>query len=594
MKKEKTYVETLETPKTGDYRASRKLMRELSNDEPEVILATSQAFQYLNKNSWRRILKRADLVVFDEFTNSGAGAIEGILGFLREFSKNPSGTKVMILDASMTHPDLYVPAFKKHLSGRGMAYTPLEVLVSRVEADPTVRTFRINSMNALYYRIHLDFPLKYHAMGLAVHSQIPDWNAVIAGVKELLKEEKMEFEKLLKEGKVVFYVDNRLYVDDLTEFLVEKGYTAIPVHSGIGLSDEELKGNVVGTSSLAFGVNLENHEVLVFVAPYPGYRYDNNAYGIELYRQVIKRLRGTETKEKHIVFVGLTGGGEDYSEGIAYLSLVGFIRNLLLNRDFHVRPPMFSGKGRFFRSRGGGLRPGQRREVPFEVFIRDYYPQLKRLFMAAGFSLKPVFRFEFSLSDDWELPVPFRVHRITGEHIARDFVLEVLPMRVQFDHVERFGEFMKDTKYKKSAELLRDLVPRVEEYLSSTNEYELAKKLEKALRPSYILAGYSSLLMVPFLYPSHVEEIPYGIESPLKRLFTGDPRYAEIPVKVIEKDKGVENFGILAIHPAFGMPTRRGDVSVQEKLKFMLTEERLKKNRLYLPNVWKGYDWIKR
>lgn len=190
------------------------------------------------------------------------------------------------------------------------------------------------------------------------------------------------------------------------------------------------------------------------------------------------------------------------------------------------------------------------------------------------------------------------VHRILGEHLTRDFTLEVTPLKVQFDHTERFREVLMDRKYRKSAELLRSLIPpRIDEYLPpSKNEYELAKKLEKALRPSYILAGYSSILMVPFLYPRHVKEIPYSIESPLKRLFSGDPRYTEIPVKVVDKDRGgVENFGILAIHPAFGMTTHRGgDIPVQEKLKTMLEEERLRKNRLYLPNVWKGYDWIKR
>ncbi len=150
-----------------------------------------------------------------------------------------------------------------------MVYTPLEVLISRIEDDPVVRTFRVNSIEALYYRMHLDFPLEYYAMGLTVHSHIPDWNALIVGVGEILKEGGgADFEKLLDEGKVVFYVDNRLYVDDLTEFLVEKGgYTAIPVHSGIGMSSEELKGNVVGTSSLAFGVNLEDHDALVFMSP---------------------------------------------------------------------------------------------------------------------------------------------------------------------------------------------------------------------------------------------------------------------------------------------------------------------------------------
>ncbi|WP_054839527.1 hypothetical protein [Thermococcus sp. JCM 11816] len=94
-------------------------------DEPETILATSQAFQYLNEGSWEQILRYADLVVFDEFTNSGAGAVEGILGFLRKFSKNPSGTKVMILDASMTHPDLYIPRPQEaHLRPRNGLYSP--------------------------------------------------------------------------------------------------------------------------------------------------------------------------------------------------------------------------------------------------------------------------------------------------------------------------------------------------------------------------------------------------------------------------------------------------------------------------------------
>ncbi|CAD5244830.1 hypothetical protein [Thermococcus camini] len=594
LKKRKTYVETLEAPKTGTYQASRKLLGSLRTEEPGVVLATSQAFQYLNPGSWKSVLKYTDLVVFDEFTNSGAGAVESTLSFLRTFSRNPRGTKVAILDASMTHPGLYVDTFKKHLSSRGMVYTPLEVLVSRVEEDPAVREFKVNSIRAVYYRIHLDFPLEYYAMGLGVHSQIPDWNAVIAGASELLGEREVNLENLLKDGKVVFYVDNRLYVDDLTEFLVERGYPTTPVHSEIGLSNEELGGNVVGTSSLAFGVNLENHDVLVFISPYPGYRHDNNAYGIELYRQVIKRLRGYEGGKKHVIFVGLTGNDENYSEGVAYLSLVGFIRNLLLNRDFHIRLPMFSGGGRFFKPSGGNMKPGESREVSFEAFMRDYYPSLKRLFMASGFSLRPVFKFEFALSEDWELPVPFRVHRITGEYVANNFTLEVLPLRVQFDHVERFQEVLADRKYRRSAELLRNLVPKIDEYLSSVkNEHELARKLEKALRPSYILAGYSSLLLVPFLYPLHVDEIPHGIDSPLKRLFFGESRYTEIPVKVVEKDKGVENFGILAIHPVFGMTTGRRDVPVQEKLRMAMVEERLRKNRFYLPNVWKGHDWRK-
>lgn len=595
LKKRKTYVETLEVSGKGTYQASRKLMRALRTTGPAVVLATSQAFQYLNPESWKSVLKYADLVIFDEFTNSGAGAVESMLGFLRIFSRNPHGTKVAILDASMTHPDLYVNALKKHLSSRGMVYTPLEVLVSKVEEDPVVREFKVNSIRAVYYRIHLDFPLEYYAMGLSVHSQIPDWNAVIAGASELLSENKVNLKRMLENGKVVFYVDNRLYVDDLTEFLVEKGYSAIPVHSEIGLSKEELSGNVVGTSSLAFGVNLEKHDILVFISPYPGYRHDNNAYGIELYRQAIKRLRGYEGSTKHIIFVGLTRNNEDYSESMAYLSLVGFIRNLLLNRGFHIRLPMFSGGGRFFKPSGGNMKPGESREVSFEAFMRDYYPSLRRLFMASGFSLRPVFKFEFALSDDWELPVPFRVHRVTGEYVANNFTLEVLPLRVQFDHIKRFQEVLADRKYRKSAELLRNLVPKIDDYPSSAkNEYELAKRLEKALRPSYILAGYSSLLLVPFLYPRHIEEIPHGIDSPLRRLFFGESKYTEIPVKVIEKDKGVENFGILAIHPVFGMTTGRRDVPVQEKLKMAMVEERLRKNRLYLPNVWKGHNWAKR
>ncbi|NJE60170.1 DEAD/DEAH box helicase family protein [Thermococcus sp. 21S7] len=588
IEKVETYQEGLNAPEGREWRATGKLTEYIRSKEYSVILTTTATFQWLRSNVWKLILRDIDVIVFDEFTNSGSPAVESILGFLRFYSRNPNGRKVIITDASITEPRLFLDAFKKHLSAKGPLYTPLEVLISESSSDPIVERFDINNISAAYYRLHLDFELKFYALGFGVEGKLPDWHSLIERISRMVKKD-VDFKKLLEQGKVVFYADNKLYVDDLTEFLLSQGFKAEEVHSGIERDSSKLKGNIVGTSSLAFGANLENHEILVFIPPYPGHRYIDNAYNVELYRQVIKRLRGYKGKPKHIVFVGLAEKEED--ESMHYYMVRNFIRKILTNRSFHVRLPMFSSEsGSFYSAKEQPLRTGEKREVPVETFLRDYYPQLKRILSAAGFIIRPTFHLQLSLERDWNLPIPYRVYKIAGEHITKKFGFEVLPLKDFSDQRERLLELMSDKRYKEGAQILLGIVGRDFNPLNYKNEYVLARVLERKLKPEWIKAGYSSVLLVPFIYPRSVEKLPHGLESPLKKLFLGDWRYVEIPVKVIEeREKGkFEVPGILAFHPGFGKRTERGDIPFREKIVMALEKERKGENTLYLPNVWKA------
>lgn len=585
--KEETYLNVLVVPDDSEWRATAMFKEALNSDVP-VVLITTELFWRLSTAVWGEMLSAFDMMVFDELTNSGMPAVERVLSFLRLYSRHPENTKVVITDASITEPGLFLEAFLRHIKGQGDVYTPLEVLLSEEpENRPIIRDFKVGHLNGVYIRHHLDFPLAFYALGFTSQGVLPDWKALIERINRLMGN---NFRKQLQLGKVVFYMDNRLYVDDLTAYLVSEGFEAVGVHSGTVNNYLQFNSNVVGTSSLAFGANLEKHNVLVFIPPFPDYNYLDHAHNVELYRQVIKRLRGEEGKTKSIVFVGLSR--EKKREGMYYHVTRNFIRKILTNRRFHVRLQMFStDKGRFYSALDVPLGPEEKREVSLEVFLRDYLPLLKRILISSGFRINALFRVEFSKEIDWELPIPYRVYKIASRTVTENFGFEVRPMKEYANDAHtRLYRLINDSRYEKETKTLLKILGEDFDPLSFKNPYSLARFLERKLTPEFMFTDYSTLLLVPYVYPQHMETVPLLPNSPLKKVFLGDWRYFEMTVKVIEEVNGRKLHlpGIVAIHPSFGKPATRGSPTIVRRLREVLKTERIRRNTLYLPQMWKS------
>ncbi|AMM53727.1 DEAD/DEAH box helicase family protein [Pyrococcus kukulkanii] len=560
LEKEKTFYDVLEAPSNRTWQAHKKVMAAVRDRDTELIPVTSDAFKYLREGSWKEILKSVDAVIIEELTNSGSSAIERLLGFLRYYSRHPNGVKVMVLDGSLTSPKLHLQAILDHLRGR--KYTPSQVSLHEVE-DPVVAEFSINKVSGAYYRIHLDFPLKFSILPLPLSSQIPNWALLISKAEDVIE----NFKAQLNEGDVMFYVDNRIYVEDLANFLAEKGFPVSIVHAE---KRETIRGNVVGTSSIAFGVDLKDKGTLVVISPYRDYSFEDHAHNVEVFRQIIKRIRGDpEGKEyKNVVFVPLSSPGK---ESIMYFQTKAFINRVLTNRKFHVILPMSSGSFyHVWKSRA----PGRRRELTLEDFLREYYPSLKRILASAGFIVRPNFKLKLSFDREWDLPIHLRVYRLLSGY-SRRFWVEVMPMPSADVRVLR--ERLKEKN--PGARFLKSRLEKLPE-----DPKEVAKILSGLLTPKEIEVGYSSILMVPYSWGDKVGRIPQ-VTSPLKRVFVGDWEYFEMPVKVVN-ESGDEAVGIYASHPAF---SRVDTVPIVERLKEVLSAEIVRENVLFLPNVWKAY-----
>ncbi|KPU63016.1 hypothetical protein EP1X_06575 [Thermococcus sp. EP1] len=579
--------------------ATRKLLEAL-NDETNVILATSQAFSYFVHSGTPKILAKADFVIFDEFINSGAPAIEAILGFLRQFSKRKKNSKlkkVIITDASLTCAKLVKKAFEEHISKEGEVYTPLMTYISpkgEIQGE-IVESFKVGTLNFAYYRRLLDFPLNFYALGFYFEGYLPDWERLLRDLSTLLwKHGKVNLWEHLKQNKVIFYIDNKVYVEDLAKYLSEKGYKTVAIHSGTVDKLIDLDANVAGTSTLAFGSNLENHEILIVLPPYKGHNYEDRAYKVELFRQVIKRMRGKEKQLKHVVFVGFAN--QENGQSIEFHRAKNFIANVLTNRKFHVLLPMHSGDVLFTIFAG---MPREKTKIPLERFLRDYMPKLKRILYASGFSVHETFTVSFGEEKTIELPIPYVVYRLDKWRLAKQFGVEVEVTGKGERAKEEFFRVLDDDSFNDELLTLYQLVKgRSEKEVSKAKEffkdefnglntYQIAHYLTERLTPKYILATYSSILLVSSMYPVYSPDWKdlRLVESPLYKVFLGDSKYIEIPV--IVKDGPFEAPGVLIHHPAIETPATREGKTFEEKIRFILRKERLKENTLFLPNLWR-------
>ena len=574
--------------------SSRKLRKALEKGIEQVILVTSQTLPYFlrSKIGLKLIFSRIDCLVFDELTNSEPAVRESFLRILKEFSRRKQEQRlkmIVVTDASITSISLFKNVLESHLNSKfDCEYTPFQVLKKE---DQQFLKFNINGLKCVYFKETIDFNMNIGCISCLFDEKtfIPNWNLVIGALNDLFNECKppQNFEDYLKEGKVLFYVDNKIWIDSLSEFLAQKQISAETVHAEITDEIDKSK-NIIGTSSLAFGTSFPEHDVLVVFPPYFDVKYFNDIRYIEHIRQVIKRLRGKDDALKFVVLCAFTRKQENVDT--YYYQLRHFIENILTNRNYHICVPYYSGKKSAFVV-FGERDTKRKREVMLEVFLRDYMPTIKRLFQSSGFSIKEYFIIKFNEKQLWnDIPsISLLLYPLEEIRLAKDFTIRLRV--IDRDALKKLKENLRKDSYRTArnylAKILKtDPIEFVERF---SNPYAFAKAMESELNPEFMFSSNSTVLasldIVSDKEPDEYFDALISKGSPLKNMFFGDSKYFESVVNILIRLRDVElhTVGFLCYHPQFC-----ADPPLARKvIKLALSKEIFKEDKLILPHFTK-------
>ena len=603
---DKTYKDYLVPPNGSDriVSATEKLRDLLETDfEKSVfILITSQTLPYLlaSRKGLELLLSTTDYLIIDELTNSEPAVREAFIKILRKFIKYKNHKdlklrKIVVLDASITSYELFKDVLEKHVLSNNIEYSPFDILKKSESPEP--KEFNLNGLKGIYFREKIDFDLSLGCICYLFDNKNnkiifePNWELVFEGLEKLFKRKKLNFNKLLKNNKVLFYIDNKMWIESLLEYLkTKKRVECEPVYAEKE-SEIDKNKNVIGTSSLAFGTSFPNHEVLVVFPSYFDVQYFKDLRYVELLRQVIKRLRGRDDKLRFVVLCAFTKKSKDnvsfYSSGLKH-----FIKNILTNRDYHVRVPYATfPRDSIFVTRGE--LDEEPREVPLERFLRMYLPSLKRLFQTSGFLLKEYFVLELSDDELWkDIPsISYLIYKLRNSSLVNNFELKITKV-LDDNALKKLKENLKKDVYKNTAyKFLKDVLGRDPiEYIDKfKNPYRFGEVITSKLKPRYMISSNSTILVSVDLVskdePKDYYDILMSKGSPLRNLFFGDSKYFEtiVNIKIKLKDNELYTVGYLCYHPKFG----ENPSEIRKLLKYVISREVFRENKLILPQFTK-------
>ena len=601
---DKTYKDQVVPPEGSDKIVSAtKKLRELLNmdaKKPVFVLVTSQTLPYLlaSRKGLELLLSTTDYLIIDELTNSEPAVRESFIKILRGFIKYKNHKdlklkKIVVLDASITSYILFEDVLKKHVLSRSIEYTPFGILK---KSDSHTKEFNLNGLRGIYFKEKIDFDLSFGYVSYLFDDEDkilfePNWNLIFEGLERLFKRKGLNFSKLLKNNKVLFYIDNKMWIESLLDYLKsKKKIECEPVYAERRDEIDKDK-NVIGTSSLAFGTSFPNHEVLVVFPSYFDVQYFKDLKYVELTRQVIKRLRGGVDQLKHVVLCAFTKKSED-NIGVYSSSLKHFIKNILTNRDFHVRVPYATfPKDSIFVSRGE--IDEEPKDVPLERFLRTYLPSLKRLFQTSGFLLKEYFVLELSEDELWkDIPsISFLIYKLRKSTLLNNFELRITKV-LDENALKNLKENLKKDIYRNTAyKFLRDVLGYDPiEYVSKfKNPHQFKETIVRKLKPKYMVSSNSTILVSVDLVsqnePKEYYDVLMSKGSPLRNLFFGDSKYFEtiVNIKIKLKDDVLHTVGFLCYHPKFG----ENPWIIRNLLKYVISREVFREDILILPQFTK-------
>lgn len=605
----------------NEYESSSSKLREIvenRNKDYNLILCTSQTLPYylgINNenivNSIRYLLKHANLIVFDELSNSDMTvkwAFLRILRYLRDVKNQyKHDCKIVVLDASITSKYLYFKMLNEHLSLSNKArYTPFDVKIMDDEGEGK---YEIEGIKIHYFKKNIDFNLNIFPVIIQLDESVkysPNKYASPSNIRKILDWVNEELTcraqgfddvyKILKNHQGIFYIDNKLVIDSIVEYLKNKNYGILSLQAErVGKIDMESlnKSNIIGTSSIAFGMSFPFSRLLIALPPVINSRYYDSLSQIELMRQVIKRMRGRE-KDSMVKCIAVCDViTSDEQERISYHIVNNAINRRILNKKYHIIPPYYSGDIAPIRISNEN-EMGKSTQISFEKFIKDYYPSLRRIFGIADINLKMNYHINVDKAAVSGLVLPPYIAYDIKNRKVGEFKLELTPLKrggcsrkliklfdEQKDRVVCYEEGLRilysalfkthiqDIKEEHIAKIGQWLKEKLGKIKSAKNDksidYAFCRILGNKLTPSKINISPKTgcVLTLPWVEESgsnnEVDNDTYSIlcsrGAPSRNFFFGDSNYLEelINIKFERNGKEVgQSKGFYVHHPIMG------------------------------------------
>ena len=468
----------------------------------------------------RELFDFFDLFIFDELTNSSPNVRELFVDLLKlrpvidKYDNEIQKKKIqfVVLDASITSVDLFREMIDDLFNLKGPYFIPFKELMQEAK-DSTEENFLIETqshpLKVLFYRQQVNYPLFYSVASIGGGDFGFEFKELFSVIeKDILSKTslgKIDFESYLKRGEALFYVDNKAIVDELQSYLEKAGYP-VSVVTADRKDKNHFKKNVVGTSALAFGTSYKDKQIMIILPPSTGVSFYGFKQQVELYRQVTKRMRGSEVeKERLIVFTTypvVYEGTQEIRElvNIEFLRLRNYILQFITNRIYHQIPSFSSvlnsqnwiKEGYFNSLYHTILWPNPKNENNedenieddeyLEIFLRDAFPRLKRIMKKWGLTL--IENFEIAFESDKlipRMPIPsYLSYHLNQELFARHFNItfytlgKMTEMSSQEKPVEKIKEFIESNRGKEDSDLefLYNLSRLEENNLQNKNKSE--------------------------------------------------------------------------------------------------------------------------
>ena len=371
--------------------------------------------------------KFAKIVITDASLTDLEGFVDQLQRFVKKYS---NGERVFYDKITMdVKPNLYTTIKREDITINGNEIYVEDILINdylKKEEDITTiknkitqstklqyyhNNFEIDNLSISVFKVHFKLPLT-----LYIHnSEIVEVNRkedllekfakkIIEHCKNTLKD---RFDEAILNGEVVFYCDNIMLCDVLERELIKEYGNRdlfVVLHSQTDaeritkkLKDKDMKINIIGTSSLAYGVSLEKHKFLFIIPPYPESGWESTFYKdvrhIEKIRQVINRLRGSKIKSVYINALDFIFCDENEDKNIKvryrYYDIKSTFKNIILNDNVVIKPqcvylPLQTWNRLLFNNYD---KKSEYKLLSSYIFAVEFFAQIRSALLQCGFKV---------------------------------------------------------------------------------------------------------------------------------------------------------------------------------------------------------------